>query len=265
MSLDHFPRNKEALLRDQRRDSGFEPYAGCEPFSCGPGLTQVRILPAYSEAGKWYREIKEYNLYDDGHWVLVPSPLSLGDYACPIYQAGRELYASGNSLSIEKAKNLRPRTRYIFNAVVFSEPKGEVTPKKGVVVLKAPKTVKTQLQEFDLDDDYEDITNLKTGRDVKIIRSGEKLNTVYQVMPVPKQTDLQEVLAAQGVDIDNLSLYNLDELFVPPDSSELERLLVSHMNFLDSSYATPGPKVPLSEEGDPESVLDKIKPPVIEE
>ncbi len=191
------------------------------------GTTQVRILPAYSEKGAWYREIKEipWNT-EDGKYRPLVSPATQGK-PCPFVEEGKRLYALGGEENVKKAQDIRPRTSFIFNVVVKSTPDGDFPVEECVKVLKCPVTVKNGLLDLDQDaaGGYGDISNLEKGFDIRITKSGQgKNDTRYVVKAVPGRSNILEWLDQKGYK-QELTPQNLDDFFTPQPYEELEVLL----------------------------------------
>src|SRR5262245_41925578 len=82
------------------------------------GTTHLRILPAYNEKGMWFREIKEIPWYsEDGKFSPIVSPAT-NNQRCPFVEEGKRLYALGGEENIKESKKFRPRSSFLFNAVV---------------------------------------------------------------------------------------------------------------------------------------------------
>jgi len=188
------------------------------------GVTQVRVLPAYSETGAWFREIQEIPLHDaNGKFSPIVSPASVGD-PCPFMQEGRRLYDLKGEENIDRAKKFKPNRQFLFNVVVQVLPEDAVNIVNCVKVLKCG--IKVAKQIFDLDQDHSggwgDITNLEAGFDIRITRSGKGLTTEYSVRGVPGRTNVTDWLETNGFN-DTLAPHNLDAMYMPPSQEEIMR------------------------------------------
>jgi hypothetical protein len=199
------------------------------------GITQLRVLPpAVGSNGIWMRQYLE-------HYVASAEPVkyftcraSVGE-DCPICEKAAELLEMGREMNdeslIEQAKQLKAKVQYLANVYVYSSPEAKQSGlDKGTFVMKFGTMVKRELLELNQDvDGWADITNPAEGVDIKITRQGERLNTKYIVTPMPKRTNIQEQLAAQGLDInaDGFGLYKLDEVYPVKSYEELQTVVAA--------------------------------------
>ena len=192
------------------------------------GTTHVRILPAYSESGAWFREVKEIPWQnEEGKYSPLVSPAT-EKKPCPFVEEGKRLYELGGEENVELASEFRPRSSFLFNVIVKSTPDGVVPVDECVKVLKCGVTVKRQILDLDQDQagGWGDITNLEKGIDIRITRTGSGRNdTQYVVKGLPGGRDsILTYLEEQGFSRD-LRPHNLDELFPAKPYDELKRLL----------------------------------------
>lgn len=219
--------NDEALNADHSKDKReVSEQGGVKAFYLQPGVTNLRILPPFNERGVWYRELYEYNVVVDGQRRVFSAPIQNGE-ADPFEEKRQQLLSLGGEANIKAAEALKPTRRFLFNALIWVGPPGVEFTRGEVVVLKAPVTVKRHLLEMDRDvqGGWADITNPTNGVNLKISRTGKGLNTEYSVSPMPHRSDLTQDLAQVQVDINNLKLYNLDELYQPLPYDELKRIV----------------------------------------
>lgn len=196
------------------------------------GTTVVRVLPCYSDKGVWFREIVEHAVNVNGQFRQIACQRQYG-LPCPFCEEGERLYNSGVPENIKLADDFKPRKQYLFNVIVFSSPDGD-TPAKGVQVMKAGRMVKRQLLDLDMDAVCcGDITNIQTGFNIRIARTGDKLKTEYTARNLPQRTDIVLELANQGIDFNSLELVDLDSLFPPKPYDYLK-------NMINNSAAAPG-------------------------
>lgn len=224
MSLEGFPENEQFHKDAYERDKTAEEGGSFPVVFLKKGVTQVRIPPPYSERGSWYHTIEEHSVKGgDGSWNTITCPRAF-EKRCPFCDEGEELMAKGKETEdtemVDRGKDFKPRVRFYSNVIVYSSPDNEMGPSKGVQVLKYGVTVKRTLLGLNQDEGgWAKITDLKKGVDIKIIRSGEGLNTSYEVQPMPDRTDLVAKLKSLKVDVKEFKLHNLDLLY-PPQSYE---------------------------------------------
>lgn len=214
--------NAEALDADRSKDARqVAEQGGVKAFYMQPGVTNVRVLPPFSEKGVWYREIWEYNVVVDGQRRVFTAPVDGPD---PIEEKRQALISAGGDINIKAAEGLKASRRYLCNALVWVAPPNTEFTRGQVVVLKVPVTVKRHLLEMDRDvqGGWADITNPQSGVNIKVSRTGKGLNTEYSVSPMPKRSDLGADLAAVGVDVNSLQLFDLDSLYPAQSYEELK-------------------------------------------
>ncbi len=241
-----FERNEEALIREREKDKESKE-GGNSDWSMfhflKPGRTVLRILPPYNEKGVWFRGLKEYYFEQDGQKFFLTSPRTNGD-PDPLWDWGEGVYEKGNEAAVKEAKRFRPRTQFLYNAIVLSN-SGDATAVDGVKVLKTGITVKRDLVDLDTDVDsgYGDITNIQKGFNVIIDREGEGLDTSYTVKLQREPCDIRDTLKSLGVDFDSLDLHNLDELLPSKSYEELQGILelVRRPNSVPTSGPAPLP------------------------
>jgi len=186
------------------------------------GMTHCRILPPTEGAKSWFRSYKEHGLRTDGKYATYTC-LAGDDSAveCPVCEAGTELYEAKGDTNIKKAKKLYPKPAYLYNVYVYSSPDTK-TLADGIFTLKSGVKVFKQLMEFDNDPagDWGDITNINTGVDVRITRTGKgRFDTEYTVMGVPVRSNIVDKVAAAGFDFGSPTI--LAEVYPPLSYEEL--------------------------------------------
>lgn len=188
------------------------------------GLTQARVLPPYGNSKSWFKEIKIHYLPGVRRPVVC---LSVFGLPCPLCDEGRRLFHTKDEANVEKSKRFRPRTQFLMNAIILSDPENKGV-EMGVQVLQTGVKVKEALVYLDYDfaGGWGDMTSLKNGFDVRIERRGDRMeNTEYLTNGVPMRTDIEAVLSAQGVDCNSLTLFNLDEVFEAPDEKVMASMI----------------------------------------
>lgn len=221
MSISGYKRNEDAIKGNSKSNV----------YSFKNGKTVLRILPAYSDRGVWFRPISEYFFNLGDQKIFLTSPKDSGGRD-PIAEHVSKLYKSGDEKLVEQAKKFRARKRFLVNALVLSDPDG-TTLKDGVKVVGLPVRAKEELVEYDTDaeEGYADITNIETGRNVTIEKSGEGLNTRYSVRAQPKESNIIDLAKDQGVDVTSFNLNNLDEFVKPSSFEDLQTTLTRVIDF----------------------------------
>jgi len=206
--------NREKVKQDENQ------RAGTNEFVLRKGVNHLRVLPPHPESDLWFKKTS-------CHWLsrgAVPCPRQVSQ-PCPVCEEGERLYTSGVESNVKAALELRPKDQYYYNVVVFDVPDKKVDPKSGVMVLRTG--VKIFRSFKDLDNDFAggwgDMTNPETGFDVRITKSGEgKENTDYITKGVPNREPLTKALARFGVDLNTLTLVDLDNHVSIPSYDEVK-------------------------------------------
>ena len=208
---------REAYQESKKLNDG----SGGRTLFLKPGMTHGRILPPVKGAKSWFFAYKEHGLRIDGKYATYTCPDSIDGSDCPICEAGTVLYEEKGDVNIKKAKKLYSKPAYLYNAYVYSNPDDKQL-KDGIFVIKSGVKVFKQLMEFDNDPagDWGDITNLQSGVDIRITRTGKgRFDTEYTVMGVPKRSNIIDKVAAAGVEFGTPT--DLSEVYPPLDYDEL--------------------------------------------
>ena len=230
MALQVYERDVKAIESDGRASA---------THSLRAGTTTIRVLPPYSKKGLWYRRIHEYYFRLGQSHVFMPSPRDYGD-PDPIWDYCDEVFASGDKQKMEVVKEWRPREVYLINAFIFSEPEQQ-KPYESVVALKIPKKVQRMLKTLDIDAStgYGDITHLHNGYNINVNKTGKGLTTEYQVNPHRAASNLFEELKKRGLDLNAMTLHNLDEVYPAKPTVEVQDILDTLLGAFSSSNLTP--------------------------
>lgn len=151
-------------------------------------------------------EIVQFYLGRDLGGVISPATF---DEPCPFMEKYQELKSSKDDDDKNLAKLIVPRRRYVIGGIVYDDEKGTKVgyegKDKGVLV---PSSVYQDIIDLYLDEDEAgDMTDYKTGYDIKIKRSGSgKFDTTYsatQCKPTKLdkkyqgQLDLESIVRSQ--------------------------------------------------------------------
>lgn len=168
--------------------------------------------------------IEIIQFYLGGNLGGVISPATF-DEPCPFMEKYSELKNSKDEDDKELAKNLVPRRRYVIGGPVYADEKGTKFDyegkDKGVLV---PRSVYQDIIDLYLDEDEAgDMTDPRTGYDIKIIRSGSgKLDTTYSARAC-KPTKLDKKYQG-NVDLEGIVRSQIKSY------EELEELLAKYLN-----------------------------------
>ena len=124
--------------------------------------TTIRILAFPNNDGQPFKELYFYYNIGNNPGLLAPYQYQKPD---PIQELISKLREDGSKESYEMAKKLYPKMR-VYAAVVV---RGEED--KGVQLWGFGKLVYQKLLGIMLDEDYGDITDPKSGRDIKVVCS----------------------------------------------------------------------------------------------
>lgn len=124
--------------------------------------SQIRLISFPNNDGQPFKELMFYYNIPGQRGLLAPSQFGERD---PVQELINKLRDEGTKESYEMAKKLYPKMR-VYAAVIV---RGEED--KGVQLWGFGKLVYQKLLGIMLDEDYGDITDPKTGRDIKVICS----------------------------------------------------------------------------------------------
>lgn len=184
------------------------------------GQTILRVLPAFDERGLWFRELKQHDIYYEDVIFRGTCP---GWSECAICQARQQLAAQNDEATIELSGKMRAKKLFIFNVIVYQEP-GGANPSQGTKILTVGVKAAQQILKADMDANLGlgDITNVATGHDIYIDRTGEGRQTEYSVRAHAQKTDLRATLAQANYNLDDFQQYNLSEILLPATPEQLE-------------------------------------------
>lgn len=227
-----FQRNEDAMTQEKDRveKQASEWGNNADMLYLMAGSTMVRILPAYSDAGKFFRKITRHRTRTSDGTFIGACPAVTEDLPCALCEKAQELKDSGDPVKLKFVKdNLRPQDRYLYNVLVYSAPadsQGQSKEFGKVYVMEAGIMVHRQLISLDTDAmvGWADITNLNNGVNVVIKRTGSGLDTKYEVSPTGHgRSDVVADFQARGLNPQQLQPVNLDLLYtLPPDEKLAE-------------------------------------------
>jgi hypothetical protein len=179
------------------------------------GESKIRILPPWSEAGDIAFECKS-------HWRIPPNDrmvncLTVINQECPVCELVKELRAKGKA---ELASKFGAKKSIYYNVLVRGE------EDKGVQIMRSGIQLYENILSYLYDDEYGDITCIDEGSDITIERSGQGLDTSYNVKIARKTSPLSPD-AKKATKLIN-EMFLLDEILDFKPSAELN-LLVSNI------------------------------------
>lgn len=142
------------------------------------GTTRVRILSAGPDNEP---AVEIVRFYINKHSIISPATF---EEPCPFMEEYKRLKDSKDEDDKKLAKNMIPSRRYILACIIFKDAKGQEMDYNGEPrLLVVPSSVYQDIIEYWLDEDEAgDMTDPKTGYDIKIERSGSgQFDTTYSV------------------------------------------------------------------------------------
>lgn len=185
------------------------------------GTTRVRILSAGPDNEP---AIEMVRFYVNGHSIFSPATF---EEPCPFMEEYKRLKDSRDEDDKKLAKKMVPSRRYVLACIIFKDAKGQEMDYNGEPrLLMVPSSVYQDIIEYWLDEDEAgDMTDPKTGYDIKIERSGSgQFDTTYSVRAC-KPTKINKSF---------LKTVNLEEM-VRKEIKSYEELEDELREFLNSS------------------------------
>jgi len=201
-------RKKLAKLNGGSRSSSWKPKEGEEHT--------VRLLSFPDNDGQPFKELYFYYNIGSNPGLLTLSQSGKPD---PVQELITKLRAEGTKESYELAKKLYPKMRTYAPVVVRGE------EEKGVQIWGFGKTVYQDLLGLMLDEDYGDITDPLSGRDIKVACNklpGKKW-AMTSVRPRPKETPLSKNPETASTWMS--SIPNIDDMFTEKTYDELSKII----------------------------------------
>lgn len=149
------------------------------------GTTEFRLMPAFNEAGEW----SACGFFHYGFDEVILCPKTNGeDQACPICEFCSALW-KGTDEDKEQAKQLGRKMRYFINIVPIALKNLEdevINYEPAVKILSTSESIVKCLAEHMQNEDYGDITDPKTGRNIRIKREGKGRHSTRYSDPTPR-------------------------------------------------------------------------------
>jgi len=143
----------------------------------------VRLLAIPDNEGQPFKELMFYYNIPNQRGLLAPYQFGKRD---PVQELITKLREDGSKESYELAKKLYPKMRCYAAVIVRGE------EDKGVQLWGFGKTVYQKLLSIMLDEDYGDITDPTSGRDIKVVCTKQpgKMWAMTEVLPRGRSTSL---------------------------------------------------------------------------
>lgn len=125
------------------------------------GTSLVRLLPAKDDEENFYAETAIHRMENDGQFKNYHCPRVKGD-KCPLCDVYFALWKTPSEDNHNLARSIKARKRYYLNAVERES--------GSVKILSIGMKLFGQILDTFFDEDYGDITDLKTGNDFKIVK-----------------------------------------------------------------------------------------------
>ena len=176
----------------------------------------VRLLSFPDNDGQPFREMWFYYGIGNNRGLLAPNQFGNPD---PIQELITNLREDGSKESYELAKKLYPKMRTYAPVIVRGE------EDKGVQIWGFGKTVYQALLGLMLDEDYGDITDPKTGRDIKVscVKQPGRKWAMTEVRPRGKESNLSDNSEQASEWIGNIP--SLDDIYQCKSYDELSKIV----------------------------------------
>jgi hypothetical protein len=189
----------------------------------------VRLLSFPDNDGQPFKELQFYYNIPGQRGLLAPSQFGQRD---PIQELINKLRDEGTKESYEMAKKLYPKMRIYAACIVRGE------EDKGPQIWGFGKTVYQKLLSLMLDEDYGDITDPLSGRDVKVYCSknpGQQW-AMTEVTPRGRSTALNDNADTAKEWLGNIP--NVDDLFTCKSYDELSAIVNNWLNGEEAAEGT---------------------------
>ena len=202
----------------RNRSSMWKPTEGEEHI--------VRLLSFPDNDGQPFKELWFYYGIGNNRGLLAPYQFQNPD---PIQELITKLRDEGSKESYELAKKLYPKMRTYAPVIVRGE------EDKGVQIWGFGKTVYQTLLGLMLDEDYGDITDPTSGRDIKVtcVKQPGRKWAMTEVRPRGRQSELSDSGDQAKTWLDNIP--NLDDIYQEKTYDELSKIVNDWINGDESS------------------------------
>jgi len=230
IDFDAIKRKLERLSgANKNRSSTWKPTEGEEHT--------VRLIAFADNDGQPFKEVQWYYNIPGARGLVAPYQFGKKD---PVQELITKLREEGSKESYEMAKNLYPNMR-TYAAVVVRGQEDE-----GVKIWGFGKTVYQKLLSIMLDEDYGDITDPLSGRDIKVVctKPPGKKYAMTDVMPRGKATKLSTNSKQSTEWLENIP--SVEDLYTLKSYDEITTILENWINGDEASVSSEGTEHPTS-------------------
>ena len=218
---------QKALRKEaENSNNNFLPF-----FKFPEGYADIRILPAskQDQPDEWLVPTGSHYNLDPKKPVGCRAETNWAQEDCPVCEAVRELQSNGMD---EEAKKYRVRRQYVVRGIVRGE------EDKGPQFIRLPVTLFKQIGVIIEDEDtWGDVLSPgPKGRDIRVIKTGQGLNTKYQAQALPKNRPILDSKIAVKEILEGLG--PISELAPIPTEGELAKLVKQQLGFSASTLGT---------------------------
>lgn len=193
--------------------------SGSDFWTPPDGESRLRLMPPASEENEdfWFKTATHFNVGPDERSIPCPAESGVSE-SCFLCRLVKRL-GRGDEDEQSEAEDMGARPRYLVSVVDYSDPEA------GVQIWPCPVTVFRQLKKFRLnEDEYGDMTDLETGYDIILDRTGTGINTKYDATPARKNSVFpsKELLKHRVESVAELFHSIADQEFELPDLSVVQ-------------------------------------------
>jgi hypothetical protein len=175
---------------------------------------RIRMLPVIREGASLAEEFRSYYCRELNTGTTSPMCFGLPD---PIEDALKSIYLSGSNAKREHAKEFINQQREFWMPVVVRGDEGTVSS-PNIRIFRCKASIYNSIVDWMMDDDLDDMTDPLDGRDLKVKKTGQGIETRWSVdrldrSPLSEDKEMVEALmeAAAGFDVrEHFYRYNLD-------------------------------------------------------
>lgn len=164
-----------ALVREKLKNTDLGGGGGGF-ISLKDGSNTVRILPEVGKMEVFYQTVGYHVLPGSDKRIYCPDFTTQGEKQCPICELVKKLYRGGGEANKKLAGEIRVQKKYWMN--VINRKDETPTP----LILTAGPQIFNPIAAAVGDEDYGDIYDPEHGIDIVIKRSGEGMQTKYEVL-----------------------------------------------------------------------------------